>query len=198
MLYEREGELPPSLRLVSAMAKTVVISVNPSSTYANALASVARQINTGRPDEMESMAVETGLVQLMFPSRDAGLGISLTLLALRVALAFAGSYVGINWILSGTVDLGVVLGVLGCSVLMLLGFLVRPAALSMGVLILLTSLEGDLTLWIGMTAGIASIAAALAGGGWFAADYHAGRRICRNLRKRGEKRMMGYSAFRYN
>ncbi len=180
------------------MAKTVVISVNPSSSYANALASVARQIPTGSHEEMESMTAEAGLVHLMFPSRDAGLGISLALLVLRVALAVAGSYVGINWMLSGTVHLGVALGVLGCSVLLLMGFLTRPAALGLGILFLLSSAEGSIDLWIGMTAGFASLLAAYEGAGWFAADYHTGRKLCRNLRKRNEKRRMGYSAFRYN
>ncbi len=180
------------------MAKTVVISVNPSSSYANALASVARQIQTGRPDEMGGAAVETGLVQLMFPSRDAGLGISLALLGLRAAIAFAGSYVGINWILSGTVHPGVALGVLGFSVLLLMGFLVRPAALGLGVALLLCTVDGFLTPWLGVVVGAASLLAAYEGGGWFAIDYHTGRKICRNLRKRNAKRMMGYSAFRYN
>lgn len=180
------------------MAKTLVVSVDPTSSSALTLSGVALRIPAGRLRRAESVAAEAGLVQLVFPSRDAGLGISLAILVWRIALASVGSYAAAIWIFSGTVPLVVAIGGLGCSVFLLIGLLVRPAALGLAIMLLQGSLVDVFVLWIGLMSALVALLVVVAGGGWFAADYHIGRRICRVLRRQSEMRSTGYSAFIYN
>ena len=182
------------------MVKTAIISVNPNSSFAPvATGELSRRIYTGTSaSALDNLAVETSLVKLMFPSRDAGLNISLTQLALRILVAFESGFISVEGIISGSADYWISICILGWSFLLLFGFLVRLAALGLGIFYIIFVSDFEGASCIGFILSAASFASAIIGGGWFAIDYHLGHKISRLLKKRKANRRLSYRAFSYD